>query len=204
VATADLGDVERATDWIAPAEEALGPIDVLINNAGVQIVSPTVRVEPGDGERLIALDLLVPLRITSAVLPAMLARRDGVIVQIASLAAIAPTPGMTHYSAAKAGLAAAGECLRGELRKTGVHVVVVYPGPIKTAMADAAMVKYESSRALTSMPMGTCDQLALKVRRAVEKRRARVVYPASYHMSRLFPGITRWFVDRFTPPLKTS
>ncbi len=202
VVVADLGDVVHAADWVAPAEAELGPIDVLINNAGVQIVGPTVDVDPLEGEHLIAVDLLAPLRITGVVLQGMLARKAGVIVQIASLAALAPTPGMTHYNAAKAGLAAAGESLRGELRKTGVHVVVVYPGPVKTAMADAAMEKYEKSRSLNAMPVGTTEVLARKVRRAVDKRQARVIYPGSYKMSRLFPGTTRWFLDRFTPGFK--
>jgi len=204
VVVADLSDVARSCEWIAPAEAELGPIDVLINNAGVQIVGPTVDVTPEEGDRLIAIDLMVPLRITGAVLPGMLARKAGTIVQIASLAALAPTPGMIHYNAAKAGLAAAGESLRGELRKTGVHVVVVYPGPVKTAMADAALEKYEKSRALTSIPTGTTEILARKIKRAVDKRQPRVIYPATYKMARMFPGTTRWFIDRFTPAFKKS
>src|SRR5689334_14509656 len=57
VVAADLSDVAHAADWVAPAEQALGPIDVLINNAGVQIVGPSVDVDPAEGERLIAVDL---------------------------------------------------------------------------------------------------------------------------------------------------
>lgn len=199
----DLSDVKRATGWIAAAEDRLGPIDVLVNNAGVQIVSPTAAVDPDEGDALFAVDLLTPLRLTRAVLPAMIARRSGTIVDIASMAALAPTPGMTHYNAAKAGLAAASESLRGELRGTGVHVVTVYPGIIdSTAMAQSAMQKYESSKLLASFPRGTEAELSRLVRVAIEKKHARVIYPRSGVLSRWFPGPTRWALDRFTPSLK--
>jgi short-subunit dehydrogenase len=203
VAVADLADLPRATSFIGPAEDALGPIDVLINNAGVQIVGATTDVSPDDGEKLLAVDLLAPLRLTRAVLPAMIARGSGTIVDIASMAALAPTLGMTHYNAAKGGLAAASEALRGELRGTGVHVVTVYPGIIaSTDMARAAFEKYESSKMLSAFPRGTEEVLAALVHRAVVRRQARVIYPRSGALSRWFPGTTRWFVDRFTPKLK--
>lgn len=199
----DLGDVTRAADWLGAAEDALGPIDVLVNNAGVQIVAPTVSVDPEEGERVLAVDLLAPLRLTRAVLPGMLARKRGTVVDIASMAALAPTPGMTHYNAAKAGLAAASEALRGELRGTGVHVVTVYPGIIdSTDMAQAALEKYEASRVTAAFPRGSEIVLARKVRRAIERAEPRVIYPSSGALSRWFPGPTRWLMDRLTPPLR--
>ena len=197
----DLSDPERAADWIAGAEAALGPIDVLVNNAGIQIVSRTEEVDPGHGDKLLKLNVLAPMRLTLAVLPAMLARGAGTIVDVASLAALAPTPSMYHYNASKGALAAASESLRGELRGTGVHVVCVYPGPVKTAMADAAMASYGDVRAgqLAHMPTGDTATLARKVRRAVERREARVIYPGIYRLARWFPGTTRWVLDRLSP-----
>src|SRR5438552_3578451 len=58
VAPRDLANVGQACDWIAPAERALGPIDVLVNNAGVQIIGPTALTASEDGERLLAINLL--------------------------------------------------------------------------------------------------------------------------------------------------
>jgi uncharacterized protein len=205
VAVHDLADLPRATAWIAAAEDALGPIDVLINNAGVQIVAPTAEVDPVRGEELLAIDLLAPLRLTQAVLPSMLRRGTGTIVDVASMAALAPTPGMTHYNAAKGGLAAASEALRGELRGTGVHVVTVYPGIIaSTAMAKSAMAKYGPSKAISMFPTGSEEVLAVLVHRAIVRRQARVIYPRSGALSRWFPGATRWLVDRLTPKLTPS
>ncbi len=199
----DLADHANAAGWLGAAEEALGPVEVLVNNAGVQIVAPTATVDADEADRLLAVDLLAPLRLTRAVLPGMLARRSGVIVDVASMAALAPTPGMMHYNAAKAGLAAASESLRGELQGTGVHVLTVYPGIIgTTAMARAAIDKFVSSRLLQAFPRGTEEELARRVRAGIEQRAARVIYPSSGALSRWFPGPTRWVMDRFTPALK--
>jgi short-subunit dehydrogenase len=204
VVSQDLSKPAECTRWIAAAEAANGAIDVLVNNAGKQIVAPTAEVDPDEADALLCLDLLTPLRLTRAVLPAMIARKSGTIIDVASLAALAPTPGMTWYNAAKAGLAAASESLRGELRNTGVHVVTVYPGPVDTPMARAAYDVYESTGAVTAIPLGSTDELARKVRRAVERKQPRVIYPASYGITRHFPNVTRWALDRFTPPFKTK
>ena len=202
VAAHDLGVPERAADWIAAAEAALGPIDVLVNNAGVQIVQPSETVDPDHADDLLRTNLLTPLRLIRAVLPGMLARKSGAIVNVASLAALAPTPGMTWYNASKGGLAAASESLRGELRKTGVNVVTVYPGIIDaTDMGRAGLAAYEPSAGLSLQPRGTPEGLAKLVRQAIDGRGARVIYPRVNAVARWFPGTTRWILDRFTPPL---
>jgi len=201
VVEADLVEHERACDWIDAAEEALGPIDVLVNNAGVQIVARTVETSVEDGERMLRLNVLAPFRLTKRLLPGMIARGRGTIVDIASMAGIAPTPGMFYYNASKAALAAASESLRGELRGTGVHVMTVYPGPVRTAMeaaGRAAFVETAMMRVLT--PVGDARVLARKIAAGVAAGRARIIYPASYGLSRHLPNLTRFVLDRFTPP----
>ncbi len=203
VVEADLTDTARACDWVDGAVAKLGPIDVLVNNAGVQIVARTVDTTVEEAERMLRLNVLSPFRLTKRVLPDMIARRSGTIVDVASMAAIAPTPGMFFYNASKAALAAASESLRGELRGSGVHVLTVYPGPVRTPMETAGRAAYEEttlSRLLT--PIGDATVLARKIADGVASRRARIVYPASYALSRHFPNLTRFVLDRFTPPLK--
>ncbi len=196
---ADLADPTQHTAWLAQAIAAFGPVDVLVNNAGQQIVARTEDVTIAAMRALLEVDLLAPLSLVQAALPAMLAKRAGAIVNVASVAGLAPTPGMTHYSAAKAGLAAASECLRGELRGTGVHVVTVYPGPVDTPMARAAYEVVPPTAAVKMIPEGTAAGLARRVRRAVESRSARVIYPRAYAVTRHLPAITRLVLDRFTP-----
>ncbi len=200
---ADLATPEKATSWLGDAVATFGEPDILINNAGAQIVGRTAIGDPDDGERTLRLNLFTPLRLVRAVLPGMLARQSGTIVNIASMAALAPTLGMTYYNAGKAGIAAASEALRGEVRKSGVNVVTVYPGPIPTDMGNAGFAAYESTWMLKMQSVGTVDELARRVVRAVERREARVIYPGgTYALARWMPPLTRWMVDHFTPPLK--
>jgi short-subunit dehydrogenase len=200
----DLSEPARAADWLAGAVAVHGPVDVLVNNAGLQVVGRTHTADVEAAERTVLTNLLSPLRLAHAVLPSMLERGAGTIVNVASLAALAPTPGMTWYNAGKAGLAAASEALRGELRGTGVNVVTVYPGIIPdTDMAKAALHVYDggASIAIRIQPTGTPAGLATVVLDAVKRRRARVIYPKVNSVARHFPAATRWALDAFTPPV---
>jgi short-subunit dehydrogenase len=198
----DLSLSDRATEWIVPAERALGPIDVLVNNAGVQHIEPVEQAVPEEGEKLLRLNVFTPLRIVRAVLPDMIARKSGTIVDVSSMCAITPMPGMYYYNASKGALAAASEGLRGELRGTGVHVVTVYPGPVATDMGTTGLAKYETTWASRLSPMGNAADLAKLVVQAVEKKKARVVYPRSLAMAMMFPRLARWVTAMFTPPVK--
>ena len=202
VVQADLADPAVAFSWIDGAEKANGPIDVLVNNAGVQIVKSVLETPWEDGERLLQLDLHVPLRLTQLVLKSMAKRRSGTIVDIASMAAIGPTPGMFFYNAAKAGLAAASEGLRAEMKPYGVHVVTVYPGPVTSDMEMAGRAAFETTAAVKYTPTGSPEVLARRIAKAVEKKRPRVIYPRTYAFSRHFPNVTRWALDALTPTLK--
>ena len=197
----DLSQPEDPSEWLDEAVRANGEVDVLVNNAGVQVIGRTAAIDVARGEASLHVNLLTPLRLTRAVLPGMLARRRGTIVDIASMAALAPTPGMTYYNASKAGLAAASEALRGELRGTGVNVVTVYPGIVATTMAHDALAAYGSNVALRLQPRGTTSALARIVRAAIVRKRARVIYPRSYSFVRWLGPVVRWFMDRFSPAL---
>jgi short-subunit dehydrogenase len=188
--------------WIDEAENALGPIDVLVNNAGIQIVKSATDTDWDDAERLLRLDLHVPLRLTTLVLRRMIPRNTGAIVDVASMAALAPTPGMFFYNAAKGGLAAASEGLRAEVKKHGIHVVTVYPGPVTSELEAAGRAAYEDAAATRNVPTGTPEVLARLIADAVAKKRPRVVYPRVFGLARHFPNATRWALDAFTPPLK--
>lgn len=202
VVDADLGDPDAAVRVLDEAEAELGPVDVLVNNAGVQIVGATTKTPWDAGEQLLRLNVLTPLKLTHHVLPKMIARGAGTIVDIASMAALAPTPGMFFYNASKAALAAASEGLRGELRGSGVHVVTVYPGPVRTPLEERGRAALNENVASKYTPTGDADVLARMILAAVDRKHPRVIYPRVYGISRHFPNATRWMLDRFTPAPK--
>jgi short-subunit dehydrogenase len=198
----DLTDVEHVTDPIAAAEEALGPIDVLINNAGYQIVAAATDTPWADAEALFRLNVLAPLKLTQFMLPKMMARKTGAIVDVSSMAGIAPTPGMFFYNATKGALGAASEGLRAEVKPHGIHVLTVYPGPVTSPLEARGRAAYEETFALRMTPTGKADVLARMIANGVESKRARIIYPRIYGLSRHFPNLTRWLVDLSTPQVK--
>ena len=189
----------EVTGWIEGAESALGPVECLVNNAGIQIIAPLAETDPDGGDRTLEVDLRAPLRLSRELLPGMLERDFGILVHMASIAAFAPTPYMAYYDGAKAGIAAFSESLAGELAGTGVRSVTVYPGPIRTSMGEAGLDAFGHVASARMAPMGTPEGLAQRVRRAMERGRSRVVYPGVYRFFQLFPGTARWLQARFGP-----
>jgi short-subunit dehydrogenase len=195
----DLSAPENAIAWIAPAEAQLGPIDVLVNNAGMENTGPSVDADPAEVRKLLDLNLVAPLLATRAVLPQMIARKAGMIVNVTSVAALVSVPMQAYYGASKAGLAMFSETLRGELAGTGVKVLTVYPGPIATPMGDAAAEKFGGRDRIPSVPEGQPDELARLIARAMLRNTARVIYPFPYTASRWFGPVARALVNRFAP-----
>lgn len=192
----DLSDLGGIEDLVAKAEAGLGPIDALVNNAGIQVLGHAHEVTIAETDRQFAVNLQAPLRLSKAVVPGMIARRTGAIVDIASLAAITHVPYMGYYSASKAALAAASITLRAELRAHGVHVLTVYPGPVRTPMAHTGANFYESDGPL---PWGTPEQLADRILTALRQRQGTLVYPRFYYLSRWFPRVSQWVTEKMAP-----
>ena len=196
----DLSDGD--TSWLAEAEAALGPIDVLINNAGLQTIGRTQDMDLDKAEQLLRVNLHTPLRLIHAVLPQM-TEHGGTIVNISSLAALAPPAGMLWYNASKAGLAAASESLQGELLHSKVHVLTVYPGVIgDTDMGHYGLDSYDDSWSVRIQPRATAAQLAAEIHSSIKNKRARLVYPKANNITRWLPAPTRWLMDRLTPPVR--
>jgi short-subunit dehydrogenase len=197
---ADLSDAARMIDWVADAEQAHGPIDVLVNNAGMQNTGRFASSSEAVGLQLLATNLIAPLRLMRHVLPGMLERKRGTIVNVASVAALVPPPLQTWYGASKAGLGGFSEALRGELRGSGVQVITVYPGPVRTALGEAGWAAFGGKKGLIRiLPEGSPEELARRIRAAVERGRARIIYPRFYAATRMFPVIARWATDLGAP-----
>lgn len=125
---------EQVDAAVAAASSVLGPVDVLVNNAGWDIFKPFIKTTPPEWERLIAINLVGALHMHHAVLPQMVERRGGRIVNIASDAARAGSSGEAVYAACKGGLVAFSKTLAREHARHGITVNVVCPGPTDTAL----------------------------------------------------------------------
>ena len=134
----DLTDPNQVPGLIGRVEADGGPIDVLVNNAGVETVGEFVQQSWADVESLYRLNLLTPVELCHQVLPGMLDRRSGHLVNMSSLAGVTAFPGMAAYSSSKAGLTHFTAGLRADLRGRSVKTTVVELGPVATDMLDRA------------------------------------------------------------------
>ena len=132
----DIADRATVDAAVAAAEADLGPIDVLVNNAGWDVFLPFTKTVPAQWEKLIAINLVGALHMHHAVLPGMVARRSGRIVNVSSDAARVGSSGEAVYAACKGGLVALSKTLAREHARHGITVNVVCPGPTDTALFD--------------------------------------------------------------------
>ncbi len=130
----DITDRTEVDAAVAATEAKLGPIDVLVNNAGWDVFKPFTKTEPAQWDRLIAINLTGALHLHHAVLPGMVARKRGRIVNIASDAARVGSSGEAVYAACKGGLVSFSKTIAREHARHGITVNVVCPGPTDTAL----------------------------------------------------------------------
>lgn len=133
-AAADASTEAGRKATLAFALEKLGGLDVLVNNAGGVRAGRLEDTTEAEIRAMIEVDLLAPIALAQAALPALRASGDGLIVNITSGIALVAAPFYATYAGVKAGLAKFGESLRRELKGEGVHVMTVYPGATDTPM----------------------------------------------------------------------
>jgi 2-hydroxycyclohexanecarboxyl-CoA dehydrogenase len=133
----DITDADEVGRRIAEIVSALGPIDALVNNAGWDHLAPFLDTDEDLWDRLIDINLRGPIRMTKAVLPQMLERQSGRIVNIASDAGRVGSSGESVYSACKAGIIGFGKTVAREVARYGITVNAICPGPTDTALLES-------------------------------------------------------------------
>lgn len=131
---ADVGTAKGRAMTLQKAHDALGGLDILINNAGGVRAGRLEATSEGEIEAMVAVDLVAPILLTRAALPMLRASGNAVVVNVTSAIALLGAPFYTTYAAVKAGLARFGEALRRELKGEGVHVLTAYPSGTDTPM----------------------------------------------------------------------
>jgi short-subunit dehydrogenase len=130
----DLSDPAAVDKLAADALDELGGIDVLVNNAGIPKRRHVTKLDAETVEAVMNINFLSPARLTLALLPHMVERGTGQIVNVSSVAATLSSPGESAYDASKAALTAFSESMAVDLWQTGVKVLVVYPGLVDTEL----------------------------------------------------------------------
>ena len=132
-------DIDALPDVVAQAEAFTGGIDILVNNAGISQRSLALDTDFDVYRKIMEVDFFGPLRLTQLVLPAMVKRGSGAVVNNASVAGKIGSPLRTGYSAAKHALVGYSGALRAEIAQYGITVHVLVPGYVATSIADNAL-----------------------------------------------------------------
>jgi len=130
----DLSDPAAVDALAASATKELGGVDLLLNNAGIPKRRHVTRLDPATVESVMNINFLSPVRLTLALLPQMLERGSGRIVNVSSVAATLSSPGESAYDASKSAVTAFSEAMAIDLWGSGVKVLVVYPGLVDTEL----------------------------------------------------------------------
>jgi len=151
---ADLTDGAQAEALVQHAIDRFGRIDGLVNNAGRTQVGPFLDISPDEWGGVIATDLTAAFHTCRAVLPSMVARGSGTIVNVCSRLGQMGISETAAYSAAKAGLIGLTRALAREFGPAGIRINAVAPGPITTDMTDDLLASDEGKRRLRDLPLG--------------------------------------------------
>jgi short-subunit dehydrogenase len=147
---ADLTD-PSAIEPLVRKIEANGPIDALVNNAGVDLTGALVELDADRILELLAVNLAAPILLSRAVIPAMRERGRGHIMNVSSLAGTNALPGLAPYSTSKAGLSHFTAALRAELKGTGIATTLAEIGPVESTMMQSLHGQPATERALARL-----------------------------------------------------
>ena len=168
-ATADVRNAEAVRAAADRFRKELGPIDVMIANAGIGTTHHAIKLQPEHAANVIGINVLGAVNSVAAVAPEMVERGQGRLVAISSLAAYRGLAKSAAYCASKAALSAYFESVRIDLRHTGVGVTIIHPGFIKTALTAGRGAK---------MPyLMELDDAVKKIVSAIEKEKKTYAFP---------------------------
>jgi short-subunit dehydrogenase len=188
----DVTDPEQLETLVTTASSELGPIDILVNNAGIEATHPFDDYPPDDIVRLITTNLTSPMLLTRKVIPGMLRRERGHIVNIASLAGKGGFPYQAPYAASKAALIMFTHTLRTELVDTPIGCSVICPGFVGEEGMYAQLERETGVRASRVLGVSRPEKVAEAVVKALKTNPSELIVNPSpmrplIAMSQLFP-----------------
>jgi NAD(P)-dependent dehydrogenase (short-subunit alcohol dehydrogenase family) len=190
----DVTSPQSIESFLDAVEQRVGPVDVLINNAGVMPVGPFLDYDAALIRRTIDIDLMGVIWGSQAAARRMVARGHGHIVNVASVAGRLPTPGLTVYNAAKAGVIEFSDALNAELADSGVAVSAILPSFTNTGLISGL----ETNRYIRVVEP---EVVAAQVVSTIITRRARTAAPRSMgwvHLNAIMPQAAKRRVQKAT------
>ena len=195
VVSADVADAAAITATLHELEARHGRVDLLVNNAGTGAYKSALRTSPLEFETILRTNFLGAVACTLAVLPGMVRRRTGHVVNVSSPSAFSPPPGQTAYAASKAALDAFAESLLLEVREQGVRISIVYPGHVITPLTlEQFKGQPMPPKAVRMGP----ERVAAGIIQAVESGRFRVYLPWFTGLTPVVKSLAPEFVRRQT------
>ncbi len=196
----DVGDRSALESLVERSQSEFGAIDILVNNAGIELTLAYHKLRPEEIEEMVRVNLIAPMHLTWLVLPGMLERGKGHIVNMSSLAGKAGPAYEEPYGATKAGLIGFTQSLRGTYRRHGVSTSVVCPGFVEDGMYAKTKQEFgvEAPRRLgVSKP----EAVARGVIRAIKKDLPEVIVnpgPIRWLLaaSAMSPSLGEWILER--------
>jgi short-subunit dehydrogenase len=212
--TCDVTNQAQVEQMVQQVQQRFGVIDILINNAGADIVGPLENLTIQDYDDLIKLHFWAPLYTSYAILPQMQQRKSGRIVNISSIGGKVVSPHMVAYCASKFALVGLSESMRTELARTGIAVTTVCPGFIRTGVIEHAIMKGQNRKEFAWFSIGdslplistSAERVARATIAGLRRGDAEVIVPFPAWLATkfyaLFPGFTSnllSFANRLLP-----
>ena len=192
----DITDAAVRQKIIDETIQRFGQIDIVVNNAGAGLYSPAWQAPMADARRLMDLNFFAPLELTQLAAPHMRARKSGMIVNIGSMAGKITLPWFTLYSVSKYALGSLTEGLRMELKRDGIHAMIVCPGYVSTAFQRHILGGNVPSTVAKAKALAiSVEQCAADIVHGIEAGKPTVVTPKLgwfvVAASRLFPDVVQ-------------
>ena len=154
----DISDFEEAGRMIQETQEKLGPITILINNAGITNDKLMLRMKPEEFDQVLKINLVGTFNMTQQVLKKMLKQREGAIINLSSVSGLIGNVGQANYAASKAGVVGFTKSVAREVAPRGITCNAIAPGFIQTDMTDVLSDKVKE-QVTQNIPLQRCGQV---------------------------------------------
>jgi short-subunit dehydrogenase len=199
----DLADLAHLKEFIEWLDREKVDVDLLVNNAGLGDTGPFAASDPVRNEQMTLVNVVALTSLTGHLVPQMIAKRRGGILNVSSSAGFLPIPGDAVYAATKAYVTSFSEALRAELRGTGISVCALCPGPVRTEFQEVARRPGDQRQTASRFFLVSVEQVVREALIALEADRP-VVIPGSAMkfamlLARLMPMPVLRFIARLLP-----